>query len=78
MITDPNCIRAVQIRAQISAVKLEKLGMKRRGRSLTVMLKEFYGLPKRSSYDDVLASLNDDLKAMDEIILQEATSGANV
>lgn len=59
----------MQIRAQMGAVKLEKSGFKVRGRSISVRLKEFYGLPKRASYDDVLASLADDLKAVDEQFL---------
>lgn len=76
-ISNPLAIRAVQIRAQISAVKLEKLGMRRRGRSVSAMLKDFYGLPKRASYDDLLESLNDDLANTDEQLLRQSHEGAS-
>lgn len=72
----PLGIRAVQLRAQIGAVNLEKLGMRRRGRSISAQLKEFYGLPKRASYDDLLESLRDDLRNTDEQFLKQAEEGA--
>ena len=75
-ISSPLAIRAMQLRTQISAVKLEKLGMRRRGRSVSAMLKGFYGLPRRATHDDVLASLRDDLANIDEQYLRSAQEGA--
>lgn len=59
-VSHPLAIRCVQLSAQIGAVKLEKIGMKRRGRALTPMLKEFYGMKRSSSYDEVIARLEAD------------------
>lgn len=75
-ISNPLAIRAMQLRTQISAVKLEQLGIRRRGPALTPMLKGFYGLPRRSTHDDVLASLKDDLANVDEQYLRSAQDGA--
>ncbi len=61
IVTNPDAIRAVQIVAQRGAVKLEKLGMTRRGPSITSQLKKHYGLKRSASYDDVIAQLNSDL-----------------
>lgn len=77
-ITNPNAIRCVQLRAQISAVKMEAMGMKRRGPSLTSQLKRFYGLPMRCSYDMVLESLKDDLAQADEEFLADAQAQTGV
>lgn len=77
-VTGASAIRCVQLRAQISAVKLEALGMKRRGPSLTSQLKRFYGLPMRASYDAVLESLKDDLAQADEEFLAEAQAKTGV
>jgi hypothetical protein len=74
IVTSALGIRAVQLRAQIGAVKLEKKGMRRRGRSVSAMLKDFYGLPKRASYDALLASLQDDLANVEEQYLRTAVS----
>ena len=73
-ISHPLAIRAMQLRTQISAVKCEKRGMRRRGRSVTAMLKDFYGLPRGANHDTVLASLNDELANVDEQLLGSATS----
>ena len=75
MITNPLAIRAVQLRAQMSAVNLESLGMRRRGRSISAMLKEFYGLPKSASYSTLLESLKDDLDNVHEQLLAQTHSG---
>lgn len=77
-ITNPNAIRCVQLRAQISVIKLEARGMKRRGPSLTSQLKKFYDMPMRSSYDDVLQSLKDDLAQADEQFLDDANTQIGV
>lgn len=74
MITDPNIIRAVQLRAQIGAVKLEKKGFRHSGGNITPQLKKFYGLPRTAKHDDVLASLQDEVSALDEQILAAAHS----
>lgn len=65
-------IRAFQLRCQIRVVELEAKGMNRRGPSLTSKLKTFYGLPRNSSRDDLLASLRDDLANADEMLLKLA------
>lgn len=52
-----------QLVAQRAAVKLEKLGMTRRGPSITSLLKKQYGLKRSATYDEVLARLNQDIEA---------------
>lgn len=65
-IRNPDAIAAIQIRAQIGAVKLEQKGMTRRGRSMSAMLKDVYGLPKSASYDQVLEKLNEEVAKLDK------------
>lgn len=73
-VTGQLAIRAVQLRAQIGAVKLEKLGLRRSGGNITPQLKKFYGLPRTAKHDDVLASLHDDVANVDEQLLASANS----
>lgn len=54
IITDSNAINAFRLATLISAAKLEAKGLKRRGRSATVILKEELGLSKRSSRDGAI------------------------
>jgi len=51
--------QAFQILALYQAVKLEGLGLKRRGRSATVIAKELLGMPKSTKREVVLARLKD-------------------
>ena len=51
--------QAFQILALYQAVKLEGLGLKRRGRSATVIAKELLGMPKGAKREVVLARLKD-------------------
>ena len=46
-----------------AAVKLEKLGMKRRGPSAKGIVIAELGLPKRSSHDEVVRAIEELLKA---------------
>ena len=75
-ISSPLAIRAMQLRTQISAVKLERLGMRRSGGNVTPRLKKFYGLPRNATHDEVLESLRDDLANVDEQYLRSAQEGA--
>lgn len=65
-------IRAAQLRAQIGAVKLEKKGFRRRGRSLSAMLKPMYDLPMNSSHDTLLELLQEELALTDATLLATA------
>lgn len=71
-VTNPNAIHALQIRAQISAVKLEKLGMRRSGGNLTPRLKKFYGLPRTAKHEELLGIMKEHLRRLDEKLLKEA------
>lgn len=52
-----------QLVALRGAVKLEKLGMKRRGQSAAMIAKNQFDLPKSTKYDDVIARIT---KAIEE------------
>lgn len=43
------------------AVKLEKLGMTRRGRSAKAIACELIGMPKRSTHDQVITALEKEM-----------------
>jgi hypothetical protein len=51
--------QAFQILALYQAVKLEVIGLKRRGRSATVIAKELLGMPRNTKRELVLARLKD-------------------
>ena len=51
--------QAFQILALYQAVKLEGLGLKRRGRSATVIAKELLGMSQSTKREVVLARLKD-------------------
>ena len=57
-------VQAFQLLAQRGAVKLEKLGMTRRGPSITSLLRKHYGLKPRATHDEVLAKLQADIDAL--------------
>ena len=63
-ITGQGHIDRFRLLAQRGAVKLEKLGMKRSGRSATSRMKEKYNLPKNASYDTVLDCINKELETL--------------
>ena len=54
----PTKIAFVRLVALRGAVKMEALGMKRRGRSATVLAKELLGLSKGARRQTVLDALN--------------------
>jgi hypothetical protein len=54
----PQTISAFQFRAQLGALKLETLGMKRRGRSAYAIVKEMYGY--KGSKAKVLETMQSD------------------
>lgn len=60
-VTDPRAIRIIQLSTQRAAVRLEAKGLRRSGPSVTSLMKKAYGLPRHASYEDVLASIDDDL-----------------
>lgn len=64
-ITGEKAIRSFQLKAQMSAVKLEKLGMKHSGGNITPKLKKHYGLPRTATYDQVLERLQLDRDALE-------------
>ncbi len=55
VIDQPNQIRAFQIAAQISAIKLEGKGLKSRGGSILAKCKKYYGL--KGSREKVIAEM---------------------
>lgn len=65
-VTDALAIRAVQLSAQISCVKLEKLGMRHSGGSVTARLKKFYGLKRNTTPDEVLQVLLAERNSIDK------------
>lgn len=48
-----------------SAVKLEKLGMKRRGTSATAIAKARFGLKRNATHDDVIARIGAAIEEFD-------------
>jgi hypothetical protein len=54
-------IAIYQLMVWKSAIKLEKLGMKRRGRSALSIAKEHFGMPKRTTYDEVIARIQKEI-----------------
>lgn len=48
-VSNPDAIRLLQMRAQLGALKLEARGMKRKGRSMSAMLKDHWGIPQSTS-----------------------------
>lgn len=73
-ITNPMAIHSLQIRTQMQAVKLEKIGMRRKGGNLTPKLKKFYRLPRNATHDDVLRVLEDHLEIVNKKYLASALS----
>lgn len=65
-ITNPLAIRAVQLSAQISCVKLEKLGMKHSGGSVVARLKKHYGLKRTTTPDEIITILKVERDELDE------------
>lgn len=61
IVTGSDQIRCVQLVAVKGAIKLEALGMIRRGRSATVMWKEHYGLKRSAKREEVIACINAEL-----------------
>lgn len=66
IVTGADPIRAVQLVAVKGAIRMEALGMKRRGRSATVMWKEHYGLKRSAKREEVLACINKELNEIHE------------
>lgn len=61
MLTQTDHMIRFRLVSQRAAVRLEKLGMKRRGPSVTSLIKKQYSLPMRCSYDTVLARLQEEI-----------------
>lgn len=59
MLTTPEQIKMFQYRQLIWAIKLEDLGMKRRGRSARAVAKEMLGLPRGTKSEDVILRLRE-------------------
>jgi hypothetical protein len=51
----------IQLIVWKSAIKLEKLGMKRRGRLVLSIAKEHFGMPKRATHDEVIARIQKEI-----------------
>lgn len=66
MITGELNIKAVQLCAVKGALRLEALGMKRGGRSVSSIWAEQFGMPKRSGTKKVLERVEAELKKIDE------------
>lgn len=75
-ITNPKAIRAVQLTAQIGAVKMEGLGLRRRGQSVTAMLKKHYGLKRTAKREEVLERLNEEREAIHRELMGSPTNDA--
>ncbi len=60
IITGSN-IAIYQLMAWRCAIKLEKLGMRRHGRSALSIAKEHFGMPKRTTHDEVLARIQKEI-----------------
>ena len=60
VIQNPNP-RTIQMITLRGAIKLEKLGMARRGHSAKVIACDLLGLSRRCKPDEVLAALNEEL-----------------
>jgi hypothetical protein len=54
-------IAIYQLMVWKGAIKLEKLGMKRCGRSVLSIAKEHFGMPKRTTHDEVIARIQKEI-----------------
>jgi hypothetical protein len=68
MLTTPEQIDTFRLMSMRSMVKLEALGMKRRGRSATVIAKEYLGLPKSTKREEVVAKLTEQIELAKELM----------
>lgn len=64
-ITNPNAIKALQLRTALRAIRLEERGMTRRGRSVTAMYREHYGMKPRAPRSEVVAAIQNDLQELE-------------
>ena len=62
IIDTPEKIARFQLVVWRGAVKLEKLGMKRRGKSCVSIVRQHFGMKKTASFDEVLERLNRELE----------------
>lgn len=63
-ITDPNGIEYFRLSSLKGAVKLESLGMKRRGTSATSIARKELGLKARATHAEVIAAIQSKMNAM--------------
>lgn len=68
--------RLIQLRAQLQVVKMEERGFKRRGRSLTAMLKAHYGLKRNATYGHVIDMVRQDIAKLEQTLLHEEHEGS--
>lgn len=57
-----DAIQQFQIRTQIRAVRLEKLGMKHSRGNITPKLKKHYGMKRSATHDEVIQRLEQELQ----------------
>lgn len=70
-------IKALQLRTAKRAINLEAMGMTRRGRSLTAMYRDHFGLPARASRQQVIDAIDAKLAELDAEILANAEGPSN-
>jgi hypothetical protein len=61
-LTTPDQIKMFRTRTLIQAIKLESLGMRRRGRSAATIAKDELGLPRNTSNEAVIKALLEQMK----------------
>jgi hypothetical protein len=71
MVRGSKLIRLAQLRAQLGALKLEAKGMRRRGRSLTAMLRDHYRLPMRCTRAGVIAAVEHEIEVLEAEVMKE-------
>jgi hypothetical protein len=77
MVRGSKLIRLAQLRAQLGALKLEAKGMRRRGRSLTAMLRDYYRLPPRCTRAGVIAAVEREIELLEAEVMKNQ-EGASV
>lgn len=76
-VTHSIAIRALQLRTAKRAIGLESKGMARRGRSVTSMYRDYFGLPARASRDKVIAAIDAKIAELDAELLAGSEGAPN-
>lgn len=64
MLTTPEQMERYRLVTLRAAVRLESLGMKRKGKSATAISRELLGLPRSAPFPAVVAGLNQRIEAI--------------